>query len=39
MSSLVALASPKHQVTNVEVSSAHVLVVVASKILLISCGV
>jgi hypothetical protein len=39
MSSLITLASPKHKVTNVEVSSAHVLVVVALEILLISCGV
>jgi hypothetical protein len=39
MSSLAALASPKHQVTNVEVSSANVFVMIASKILLIPCGV
>jgi hypothetical protein len=39
MSSLVALASPKHQVTDVEVSSANVFVVIASEILLIPCRV
>jgi hypothetical protein len=37
MSSLVALASPKHQVIDVEISSANVFVVVASEILLIPC--
>jgi hypothetical protein len=39
MSSLVALVSPKHQVTDMEVSSANVFVVVAPEILLIPCGV
>jgi hypothetical protein len=39
VSSLVALPSLKHQVTNMEVSIAHVLVMVASEILLVSCGV
>jgi hypothetical protein len=39
MSSLVSLASPKHQATNMEVLIAHVLVMVASEILLVSCGV
>jgi hypothetical protein len=39
MSSLVAMVSPKHQVTDVEVTSANVFVVVASEILLIPCGV
>jgi hypothetical protein len=39
MSSLVALASVKHQVTDIEISSVNVFVVVASKILLIPYGV
>jgi hypothetical protein len=37
MSSLVALASSEHQVTDVEVLTAYVLVMVASEILLIPC--
>jgi hypothetical protein len=39
MSSLVALVSPKHQVTDMEVSSVNMFVVVAPEILLIPCGV
>jgi hypothetical protein len=39
MSSLVALASSKHQVTDVEISSANVFVVVASETPLILCRV
>lgn len=39
MAPLVALPSPEDQVTNVKVSIAHVLVVVASETLLLSCGV
>jgi hypothetical protein len=39
MSSLVALALPKHQVADIEISSVNVFVVVASKILLIPCRV
>jgi hypothetical protein len=37
MSSLVALALSEHQVTDVEVSTAYVLVMVASETLLILC--
>jgi hypothetical protein len=39
MSSLVALASSEHQVTDVEVSTADMFVMVASEILLIPCRV
>jgi hypothetical protein len=39
MSSLVALASAKHQVADVEISSANVFVMVTSEILLIPCRV
>jgi hypothetical protein len=37
MTSLVVLASSKHQVTDVEITSANVLVMVASETLLIPC--